>query len=439
MSPYERRLVVLLSLGGFFEFYDLLFSAYVAPGLVRDGILTTTGIAGFVSALFIGLFIGTATCGFLADRFGRRAIFTVSLLWYSAATLAMAMQTHAFGLNLCRVLAGIGLGLEMITIDTYISELVPKEWRGRAMALNQTIQFSAVPVAALLGWLLNWRWVVLFGSAGALVVWQIRRQLPESPRWQSAPRGPRSSWRELSRPPYARRTIMLVIFNIFQTVGYYGFSAWVPTLLIQRGITISTSLQYTFIIAIAAPFGPLLARVIADRTERKWQIVGSALAIAVCGLLFRSNDRTRADRAPRRRNHDCQQHHVGGLPRLSGRTLPHPHSRVRGGPCLFLEPAVSGLLVLRHRLHFAGIRRNGFIHADRRQHGSGDCGNLSDRPAHLEPCTRRNKRSVSIGNELNFPLLSARRINLINKLHASCLSGVRLTLPPQHSRIKIEC
>jgi putative MFS transporter len=286
LSPHERRLVVLLSLGGFFEFYDLLFSAYVAPGLVREGILTTTGIASFVSALFIGLFIGTATCGFLADRFGRRAIFTVSLLWYSAATLAMAMQTHAFGLNLCRLLAGIGLGVEMITIDTYISELAPKEWRGRAMALNQTIQFSAVPVAAFLAWLLNWRWVVLCGSAGALIVWQIRRQLPESPRWQPAPRGPRSSWREISRPPYAKRTTMLLIFNIFQTVGYYGFSAWVPTLLIQRGITISTSLQYTFIIAIAAPFGPILAHAIADRAERKWQIAGSALAIAVCGLLF---------------------------------------------------------------------------------------------------------------------------------------------------------
>jgi putative MFS transporter len=54
VSPRQRRLVVLLSLGGFFEFYDLLFSAYFAPGLVRDGILTTTGIAGFVSPLFAG-------------------------------------------------------------------------------------------------------------------------------------------------------------------------------------------------------------------------------------------------------------------------------------------------------------------------------------------------------------------------------------------------
>ena len=59
------------------------------------------------------------------------------------------------------------------------------------------------------------------------------------------------------KAPISVRTVMLIIFNIFQTVGFYGFSNWVPTLLIKQGISITQSLQYTFIIAIAAPFGPL--------------------------------------------------------------------------------------------------------------------------------------------------------------------------------------
>src|SRR5580692_6409211 len=71
-----RTYVMLLSLGGFFEFYDIFFSGYIAPGLLRSHILTSTtrglfgltGIASFVAALFSGLFIGTALFGFVADR-----------------------------------------------------------------------------------------------------------------------------------------------------------------------------------------------------------------------------------------------------------------------------------------------------------------------------------------------------------------------------------
>lgn len=327
---------MLLSLGGFFEFYDIFFSGYIAPGLVRSHILTPTtrgffgigGIAGFVAALFSGLFIGTALFGFVADRFGRRTIFTFSLLWYTAASVAMAFQTHPFGLNLWRFVAGIGVGVELVTIDTYISELVPRHWRGRAFAINQTLQFCAIPLIALLAWRLvpvsplgldGWRWVVLIGAAGAIFVWWIRRRVPESPRWlaqhgrvEEAGRiveelerriaresgaalppaagrpesNARGSFGEIWRAPYLRRTVMLIVFNLFQTVGFYGFSNWVPTLLISRGIAITSSLRYTFIIAIAAPFGPLLAAALADRVERKWQIVLGALGIAAAGILF---------------------------------------------------------------------------------------------------------------------------------------------------------
>src|SRR5436309_11109970 len=88
------KLITVLSFGLFFELYDLMFTAYVAPALVSSGILRpatpglfgVTGIAGFIASLFFGLFIATLICGFLADKYGRRTIFTYSLLWYSVAT-----------------------------------------------------------------------------------------------------------------------------------------------------------------------------------------------------------------------------------------------------------------------------------------------------------------------------------------------------------------
>jgi putative MFS transporter len=330
------KLVLLLSLGGCFEFYDLFFTAYIGPGLVRSGMFSSTsvsffgfsGLASFVAATFAGLFLGTLVFSFTADRAGRRVVFTGSLLWYSAASVVMAFQNTAAHILLWRLIAGIGIGVELVTIDAYIAELVPRELRGRAFAFNSMVQFCTVPVVALAAWLLvplrplgldGWRWVVLIGAAGAIFVWVIRKGVPESPRWLithgkldkaervvaqleakvaselGAPLPPaiavakqeaKGSFADIFRQPYLGRTAMLTVFQFFQTVGYYGFSSWVPTLMIAAGVTTTLSLRYSFLIALASPFGPLLGMSIADRTERKWQIVVSAISIAVFGLLF---------------------------------------------------------------------------------------------------------------------------------------------------------
>ncbi len=329
-------MLVLLGFGMFFELYDLLFTAYVAPSLVKSGVLTaktaglfgTTGVASFIAALFTGLFVGTILCGFLADRYGRRAIFTWSLLWYSAANIMVAMQTDAFGLNLWRFVSGVGLGLEMVTIGAYVSELAPKGLRGRAFAVNQAIGFACVPIISFLAFILvpaapfgieGWRWVVLIGALAAPLVVFLRRGLPESPRWlakrgrfaeadrvlsaieakvraeygkplpppgPNEPIAPAGGFMDLWVPGVRGRVILMSVFNVFQTIGFYGFANWVPSLLVKQGITVSTSLGYTTVIALAAPVGPLIGFFLGDRFERKWIIVGAAGVILVCGLVF---------------------------------------------------------------------------------------------------------------------------------------------------------
>ena len=336
-SRYIRHLVILLSLGGCFEFYDLFFTAYIAPALYQSGIFTPTtksffgvGFASFIASLFAGMFLGTLIFSRVADRFGRRAIFSFSLLWYSAATLVMAFQSTPGAINFWRFIAGIGIGVEFVTIDAYISELVPKNTRGRAFAFNEFLTFLAVPFVAFVSWLLvprhllgldGWRWVVIIGSLGAIFVWFIRRGIPESPRWleqhgrqeeaDRAMRGSRNacaakpeetwslpvsepekrpsfrgSFREIFRRPYRQRTIVLSIFQLFQTLGFYGFATWAPTFLLSKGVNVPKSLEYMFLMAIASPFGPLLGRSFADKIERKWQIAGMAALIAIFGLLF---------------------------------------------------------------------------------------------------------------------------------------------------------
>jgi putative MFS transporter len=336
-TRYVWWLVTLLSLGGIFEFYDLFMTAPLGPGLVRANLFIRTSqaifdidaLASFVAATFAGLFVGTIGFGFVADRLGRRAIFTYALLWYSAATAVMAFQTSAAGVDFWRFVAGVGVGVELVTIDSYIGELVPKHLRSKAFAFNQTVVFGAVPIVAFLAWLLvprdplgwaGWRWVTLIGATGALVVWVIRRGLPESPRWlagqgrvaeaervmaaiearvaaesggtlpspqvaaHEAP-GAVAFW-EIFRPPYRKRTIMLVVFNVAQAVGFYGFQAWVPQFLTSQGITVTSSLLYTFIIALANPVGPLLGILFTQRIELKWQIVGAAFGLGAFGLAF---------------------------------------------------------------------------------------------------------------------------------------------------------
>ena len=182
---------------------------------------------------------------------------------------------------------------------------------------------------------------MIIGALGAALAWYFRRALPESPRWlesrgrhneaesvvagleatahspSAEPVGPsgalqhepyiprssavlrktqipiaatetpeRSSFAELWRPPYRRRTLMLVTFHALQTIGYYGFANWAPTFLLRRGVSLLHSLDYALLIALVSPLGPSLATITSDRFQRKWTIVTMALLMAALGIGF---------------------------------------------------------------------------------------------------------------------------------------------------------
>ncbi|HXC09393.1 MAG TPA: MFS transporter, partial [Steroidobacteraceae bacterium] len=275
-------IVVLISFGCVFEFYDLFFTAYVAPGMIDGGLFTpeslgafanlsiirVAGFGTFVFSTFAGLWFGVVAFGQAADRFGRKAVFTASLVWYCVCTAIMAFQQSGFWLNIWRLIAGVGFGVQLVTVDTYIAELMPRALRGRAFAVNQFISFCIVPVVALLAWLLvpqkpfgldGWRWVVLIGSVGALAVWALRAGIPESPRWLASknrgieadaivaaietkvaaesggtlppllpgviePAGT-ATLADIFTGRYRGRTIMLSVFNAAQVIGFYGFNS----------------------------------------------------------------------------------------------------------------------------------------------------------------------------------------------------------------------
>ena len=340
LGSFHRRFIALVSLGGWFDFYDIYMMAYIGAMLQQWGFLSLQQFSNVIAAGFLGMFTGTIVFGMGSDRMGRRSAFVAMLLIYSAFTLAGAFAPSAGWLIALRFFAGIGIGAELVVIDTYVSEMVPSGARGRYVAITQMTGFTAVPIVAILVRLLapthflidGWRWVMVLGSTGAAFAWYFRRRLPESPRWlesrgrhdeaekivaaleaeslssvsrekTAAPRpdvdvadqseetgstgsATRGSFMELWRPPYRRRTIMLMIFHALQTIGYYGFANWAPTFLLRRGVSLVHSLDYTLLIALVSPLGPALAVLTSDQLERKWAIVTMALLIAALGLGF---------------------------------------------------------------------------------------------------------------------------------------------------------
>ena len=321
----HRVATVIAGIGSFFDLFDIFLAGVLGTVLTQEFHLSRRALPAIIGSSFVGMFFGATLLGRFADRRGRRTAFLLNLGIYSAFTLVGAFSVNAPMLIATRFLAGIGIGAEIPLVDTYLSELLPARCRGRYTAWAYTLGFMGVPAAGFLGRLLvprapfgisGWRWMFVAGSLGAAIVWALRAKLPESPRWlESAGRMPeaeaiagrmereaeaigplvppdpderastgRADFAVIFGDVYRRRTIMLWVFHVFQTVGYYGFGTLVPTVLAAKGYSIVTSLTFTSLTFIGYPIGSALSLPVVERVDRRWLIVASAFLMSVFGL-----------------------------------------------------------------------------------------------------------------------------------------------------------
>jgi putative MFS transporter len=336
IGPVHRKAVVAVGLGLFFEVYEIFLSSTIATTLRTRYDLDGTALKLLLASSFLGMFIGAAVLGRLADRIGRRRAFLFNLIWFSLWSVVGALAPNPWFLMGTRFLAGVGVGAEYPVADAYLSDVLPKSHRGRLSAWAYTCSFVAVPVLGFLSLGLNdrsvfgfegWRILLVIGSLGAALVALLRRGLPESPRWLAgvgraeealtalrafgADRAPESAddgfdaapphvpgrlalatspLQRLKVSPYRERLLMLCVFHLFQSFGYYGFGTLAALVLVSRGYGVTSSLLFTALSYLGYPIGSVLAIPLLKRFERKFLVIAAVAAMAVFGLLFATAD-----------------------------------------------------------------------------------------------------------------------------------------------------
>src|SRR4051794_8436648 len=291
--PFTRehgRLVIGSGLGWALDAMDVGLISFVMAALAAQWSLSATELSWIGSIGFVGMALGATLGGLLADRFGRRQVFALTLLVFGIATGAAALSWSVGALLVVRFLIGLGLGAELPVASTLVSEYAPARVRGRLVVALEAFWAVGWVLAALIGYLLvprsdaGWRWALALGAVPALYAVAVRRGLPESGRFlemrgrtdeaeaavrrfEDAPgvppapsppaanapaqTAPAQTARGLWAPGTRLRTAALwaVWFSI--NFAYYGAFIWLPTLLVADGFSLVRSFGYTLVITLA--------------------------------------------------------------------------------------------------------------------------------------------------------------------------------------------
>jgi putative MFS transporter len=320
VGSFHYRIFWLVGAGMFFDGYDLYVAGSVLAATISTKFSTLPENLQFISLTFVGMTIGSFVTGFLGDWFGRRFTYQVNLLVFGLASFAAAFAQDMQQLIICRFVQGLGLGAEIVVGYSTLTEFVPPGSRGRWLSFMALLVVAGFPATSLLAYLIipNWGWRPMFiiAGVGALIVWYLRKALPESPRWleargrtqeaeallqsiekEAASTGPLPppacapavkpvSAFALLAPPLLQRLLVGSWVLITINTLIFGFVIFLPQFFLRQGLTITQSFGYTLVLASASILGCAIGAFTSDFIGRRWSIIGASVASIITGWIY---------------------------------------------------------------------------------------------------------------------------------------------------------
>ncbi|MBV8792589.1 MAG: MFS transporter, partial [Pseudolabrys sp.] len=306
----------------FFDGYDLYVAGGVLASTIQSKFSTLPQNLQFISLTFVGMTLGALITGFVGDKYGRRFTYQINLLVFGIASIAAAFAQDMTQLIICRFVPGLGLGAEIVVGYSTLTEFVPPKLRGRWLSFMAFIVVAGFPVTALLGYLIiptwGWRPMFIIAGIGSLIVWVLRKNLPESPRWLEAqgrtaeaealmqtieqeasggstlpapaktPPVPQVAMGQLVKSPLLQRMIVGCWVLITINTLIFGFVIFLPQFFLRAGLTITNSLGYTVVLSAASLVGCTIGAFTSDLIGRRWSIIGASIVTVIAGYIYAS-------------------------------------------------------------------------------------------------------------------------------------------------------
>lgn len=318
ITPIHKKVIALIAAGYFFDVIDLIVLGSLIPDMIQSNFATGAEAGLIGSATVFGMFIGAAGQGEFSDRWGRKTVYQFNLLLFGVFTILGAFAPTVTWLAAARFIAGLGLGGEQPLAFAYAGEYSPKRIRGRILAFVHFIGGACVwPIASLFTLAfrdqIGWRGVWIVIGIGALIVWALRFALPESPRYLAThgrgeealdvlekmgiarPKEPlaKDAASDSKSDPFAvvfkmfpgRVIAGMICFSAFFGVAI-GLGTWLPSIMTDKGFTITKSLTFTFGMTLAVPCASLFMMYALDRFGRKITSVCAFVGAGIMALVF---------------------------------------------------------------------------------------------------------------------------------------------------------